>query len=132
MATACTDQLIQDDWLQPQQHTWARNTRQGWFERPSALSISDPTATARASHLPGSLTKPSERSGPTAQELNLTHFVDDKLANLDGMHATGRCECLLFTPHGADDAAMPGTRCGRGHYLVVADWAHLLQILLQP
>ena len=64
--------------------------------------------------------------------MNLTHFVDDKLANLDSVRATGRCECLLFTQCGADDTAAPGTHCGRGHYLVVADWAHLLQILLQP
>jgi hypothetical protein len=65
-----------------------------------------------------------------AARLNLTHFVDDKVANLETVRANVGCECLLFLQDGVGGQELAASRSGSVAFRVVPDWDHLLQILL--
>lgn len=68
--------------------------------------------------------------GPVASRLNLTHFVDDKLVNLDCVRAVLGCECLQFARNGLGGQQSPAGQLGLVPYPFVPDWGHLLYILL--
>lgn len=66
------------------------------------------------------------RPGPVAFRLNLEHFEDDQMVNLDCVRAVLGRKCLQFTRNGLGDQQSPAGQLGSVPYPIVPNWGHLL------
>lgn len=67
-----------------------------------------------------------------AQQLNLTHFVDTKEANLETVSKIIGCQGFLFLPNGAGTLEVAASLSGSVSYPVIPNWDILVQVLLGP
>jgi hypothetical protein len=67
-----------------------------------------------------------------AQQLQLTHFVDDTKDNLDSVSQILKCKCFQFVRNGVGNQATAAHFSGSAIYPVVPNWEVLVPILLGP